>query len=159
MNATAPQHSVKRRFSASVPLDSFDPVETHQAPVPSRTSLSFEVMPPRHALDETNIDELLATLGSYRPDYISVTSSRNSGWLEGTARFIEKVDAQTRIPTLAHLACTAGTRRHASDRAHATRPAAHAMGHHQTRAGPAPTSGTGPASSSLSSGRHDRQEP
>lgn len=115
MNATAPQHSVKRRFSASVPLDSFDPVESYQPQVPSRTSLSFEVMPPRHDVDETKIDELLATLGTYRPDYISVTSSRNSGWLEGTARFIEKVDSQTRIPTLAHLACTAGTRQELID--------------------------------------------
>ncbi len=110
MNASAPRHSAKRRFSASAPLDTFDAEELHQAPVPERTSLSFEVMPPRHGADEAKIDELLATLESYNPDYISVTSSRNSDWLEGTAKFIEKINARTRIPTVAHLACTAGTR-------------------------------------------------
>jgi len=110
MNAAAPHHSAKRRFSASAPLDTFDPEESRQVRVPERTSLSFEVMPPRHDADEATIDALLATLQSYNPDYISVTSSRNSGWLEGTARFIEKITASTRIPTLAHLACTAGTR-------------------------------------------------
>lgn len=110
MNATVPHHSAKRRFSASAPLDTFDPEETRQAPVPERTSLSFEVMPPRHDADEAKIDELLVTLESYNPDYISVTSSRNSGWLEGTAKFIEKISHRTRIPTVAHLACTAGTR-------------------------------------------------
>jgi methylenetetrahydrofolate reductase (NADPH) len=110
MNTTAPNDSAKRRFSASAPLDTFDPAEAHQPHVPSRTSLSFEVMPPRHGADEAKIDQLLATLESYNPDYISVTSSRNSGWLEGTANFIAKISASTRIPTLAHLACTAGDR-------------------------------------------------
>ncbi|RSZ61917.1 methylenetetrahydrofolate reductase [Corynebacterium hylobatis] len=110
MNTTAAHDSTKRRFSASAPLDTFDPAEAHQPHVPARTSLSFEVMPPRHDADEAKIEELLATLESYNPDYISVTSSRNSGWLEGTAEFIAKISARTRIPTLAHLACTAGNR-------------------------------------------------
>ena len=48
---------------------------------------------PRDDTDEAQIDQLLASLESYRPDYISVTSSRNSGWLEGTAKFIAKISA------------------------------------------------------------------
>ncbi|MGE6155671.1 methylenetetrahydrofolate reductase, partial [Klebsiella pneumoniae] len=39
-----------------------------------------------------------------------VTSSQRSGWLEGTAAFIEKTSQNTSMRPLAHLACTAGTR-------------------------------------------------
>lgn len=75
-----------------------------------RTALSFEVIPPRHDADEKKISNLLATLESYRPDYISVTSSHRSGWLDGTAKFISRIDRETNMRTLAHLACTAGTK-------------------------------------------------
>lgn len=73
-----------------------------------RTSLSFEVMPPRHDTDETKIENLLATLESYGPDYLAVTSSLRSGWLEGTSNFIAQIDQNTRMRPLAHLTCTAG---------------------------------------------------
>ena len=68
MNAAAPHHSAKRRFSASAPLDTFDPEESRQVRVPERTSLSFEVMPPRYDADEATLDALLAILQSYNPD-------------------------------------------------------------------------------------------
>ena len=114
MNRTAPRHRAHTRFSASAPLDTLDQPGTEPAVtgrvIPQRTALSFEVMPPRHDADQTLVDELLATLESYNPDYVSVTSSRNSGWLEGTAEFIARITATTRMRTLAHLACTAGTR-------------------------------------------------
>ncbi|RNE48144.1 methylenetetrahydrofolate reductase [Corynebacterium alimapuense] len=115
MNAPMPRHRANSRFSASAPLDSFDNEDTvgfsaPRATAPRRTALSFEVMPPRRNADQEAISELLTTLESYNPDYVSVTSSQNSGWLEGTAEFISKISATTRMRTLAHLACTAGTR-------------------------------------------------
>lgn len=95
------------RFSASAPLDSMSEEELM---VPERLALSFEVIPPRHDADEAKIDRLLETLESYHPDYIAVTSSKRSGWLEGTTAFIERISRTTSMRSLAHLACTAGSR-------------------------------------------------
>lgn len=95
------------RLSASAPLD-YESEE--EAPTPERLALSFEVIPPRHDADAAKIDRLLEVLESYHPDYIAVTSSQRSGWLEGTAAFIEKISQNTSMRPLAHLACTAGTR-------------------------------------------------
>ena len=95
------------RLSASAPLD-YESEE--EAPAPERLALSFEVIPPRHDADAAKIDRLLEVLESYHPDYIAVTSSQRSGWLEGTAAFIEKISQNTSMRPLAHLACTAGTR-------------------------------------------------
>lgn len=53
--------------------------------------------------------ELLAFLDSLDPDYLAVTSSARSSWLQGTADFIAEVTQQTSLRPLAHLACTAGT--------------------------------------------------
>lgn len=53
--------------------------------------------------------ELLRFLDSLGPDYLAVTSSARSDWLQGTADFIEHVTAHTSLRPLAHLACTAGT--------------------------------------------------
>lgn len=109
------------RVSASAPLDDSsdnpdnpdnpDNAENTEPRTSSeRTALSFEVIPPRHDADEKKISHLLETLQSYRPDYISVTSSCRSGWLDGTAKFISRIDRETNMRTLAHLACTAGTK-------------------------------------------------
>lgn len=103
------------RVSASAPLDdSSDNPDNAENTEPrtssERTALSFEVIPPRHDADEKKISHLLETLQSYRPDYISVTSSCRSGWLDGTAKFISRIDRETNMRTLAHLACTAGTK-------------------------------------------------
>ena len=83
------------RLSASAPLD-YESEE--EAPAPERLALSFEVIPPRHDADAAKIDRLLEVLESYHPDYIAVTSSQRSGWLEGTAAFIEKISQNTSMP-------------------------------------------------------------
>lgn len=111
MSAYSSSLRLSARHSASAPLDSFDDApETTRPHRPRRLALSFEVIPPRHDADEAKIDGLLDTLNSYRPDYISVTSSARSQWLTGTAKFIERISANTPARTIAHLACTAGTR-------------------------------------------------
>ncbi|WP_257161718.1 methylenetetrahydrofolate reductase [Corynebacterium cystitidis] len=108
------------RLSASAPLDGFDDtIQSMPSGVPGtafgtrrprRLALSFEVIPPRHDADEAKIDNLLATLNAYKPDYISVTSSARSQWLTGTTKFIKRISANTQARTIAHLACTAGIR-------------------------------------------------
>ena len=88
------------RVSASAPLDdSSDNAQPQPRTASERTALSFEVIPPRHDADEKKISHLLETLESYRPDYISVTSSRRSGWLDGTAKFISRIDRETTMRT------------------------------------------------------------
>lgn len=95
--------------SASAPLDG--PDDTPPAPKPhTRTALSFELIPPRDTADAERLGKLIQGLAAYRPDYVSVTSSRRSGWLSGTADLISLLDSTTNLRTIAHLACTAGTR-------------------------------------------------
>ncbi|STD33725.1 5,10-methylenetetrahydrofolate reductase [Corynebacterium striatum] len=95
------------RLSASAPLDQFSELSVEPR---QRTALSFEVIPPRNDADASTTAELLRVLQGYNPDYIAVTSSQRSGWLEGTAAFIEQISRTTSMRPLAHLACTAGTR-------------------------------------------------
>lgn len=103
--------------SASAPLDR--PDETPAAPRRrAKTALSFELIPPRLAGTETNtattdlarLDELIAGLAAYEPDYVAVTSSRRSDWLTGTAELIARIARTTTLRPIAHLACTAGTK-------------------------------------------------
>lgn len=102
------------RMSASAPLDHLEldhagnPRAAGVGKAPGRTALSFEVIPPRHDADSAKTENLLQVLGSYNPDYIAVTSSKRSGWLEGTAKFIAQISSTTSMRPLAHLACTAG---------------------------------------------------
>ena len=105
------EDATSTRLSASAPLDRFD-----DAPLPKRpgrrqrTALSFELIPPRNAADTQLLDDLIAGLAAYHPDYVSVTSSRRSEWLEGTASVISRIAETTDLRPIAHLACTAGTR-------------------------------------------------
>lgn len=100
------------RLSASAPLDSPDeavgstPAARRRG---TRTALSFELIPPRHSADTEKLDELIAGLAAYHPDYVSVTSSMRSDWLEGTSALIARVASTTDLRPIAHLACTAGT--------------------------------------------------
>ena len=102
------QATLETRISASAPLDS---IEEELAPRTqrARTALSFEVIPPRHSADSAKLDALIQGLAAYQPDYVSVTSSHRSDWLEGTARLIERIAQTTSMRPIAHLACTAGT--------------------------------------------------
>jgi len=103
--------SSSTRLSASAPLDR-EGAQLIRRPRPKRqrTALSFEIIPPRPTDDPEKIDQLIAGLAEYKPDYVSVTSSRRSEWLEGTAAVISRISETTDLRTIAHLACTAGTR-------------------------------------------------
>ncbi|MGC2940467.1 MULTISPECIES: methylenetetrahydrofolate reductase [unclassified Brevibacterium] len=74
-----------------------------------RRALSFEVIPPRSEKQAARLPGLLRFLDSLTPDYLAVTSSANSGWLQGTADFIADITATTSLRPLAHLTCTAST--------------------------------------------------
>jgi len=86
------------------------PVIRRPRPKRQRTALSFEIIPPRPSDSVAKMDELIAGLAAYNPDYVSVTSSRRSEWLEGTAAVISRIAETTDLRPIAHLACTAGTR-------------------------------------------------
>jgi len=96
-------------------LDPLDEAPEQPVRTPARTALSFELIPPRHDADEAKLKDLVSGLAAYKPDYIAVTSSRRSGWLEGTADFIARLTESTNLPTIAHLACTAGTEEELAD--------------------------------------------
>ncbi|PFG28157.1 5,10-methylenetetrahydrofolate reductase [Corynebacterium renale] len=75
----------------------------------ARLALSFEVIPPRNPDDRSKMDHVVETLTAYNPDYIAVTSSLRSRWLEGTSALVKHLTEHSRVRPLAHLACTAGT--------------------------------------------------
>ena len=102
--------SPSTRLSASAPIDREGAPVIRRPRPRQRTALSFEIIPPRPTDDVAKVDELIAGLASYNPDYVSVTSSRRSEWLEGTASVISRIEQTTDLRTIAHLACTAGTR-------------------------------------------------
>ena len=103
--------SPSTRLSASAPIDREGaPVIRRPRPKRQRTALSFEIIPPRPSDSVAKMDELIAGLAAYNPDYVSVTSSRRSEWLEGTAAVIARIAETTDLRPIAHLACTAGTR-------------------------------------------------
>ena len=102
------QATLETRISASAPLDGSEE-ELAPRTQRARTALSFEVIPPRHSADSAKLDALIQGLAAYQPDYVSVTSSHRSDWLEGTARLIERIAQTTSMRPIAHLACTAGT--------------------------------------------------
>ncbi|GAB3943131.1 methylenetetrahydrofolate reductase [Corynebacterium tapiri] len=97
------------RISASAPVNSFEQA-TPEHHAWDRIALSFEVIPPRYGVeaDVAKLDALLAEVEAYRPDYIAVTSSQRSGWLEGTTALIRYITETTRLRPLAHVACTTG---------------------------------------------------
>ena len=103
--------SPSTRLSASAPIDREGaPVIRRPRPKRQRTALSFEIIPPRPSDSVAKMDELIAGLAAYNPDYVSVTSSRRSEWLEGTAAVISRIAETTDLRPIAHLACTAGAR-------------------------------------------------
>ncbi|AWB83099.1 methylenetetrahydrofolate reductase [Corynebacterium liangguodongii] len=104
------ERSPSTRLSASAPLDRLDEDPGYPPARRAPVALSFELIPPRHDADTALLDTLIEGLLAYHPDYVSVTSSRRSDWLEGTAALISRISRTTDLKTIAHLACTAGTR-------------------------------------------------
>ena len=104
---STPRNSALRQ-SASAPGDAVE--HAKQEIKPARLALSFEVIPPRagNTQDVDKLDNLLTNLAAYQPDYIAVTSSKRSGWLEGTTALIRHITDTTRMRPLAHVACTTG---------------------------------------------------
>lgn len=101
--------SPSTRLSASAPIDREGAPVIRRPRPRQRTALSFEIIPPRPSDSVAKMDELIAGLAAYNPDYVSVTSSRRSEWLEGTAAVISRIAETTDLRPIAHLACTAGT--------------------------------------------------
>lgn len=97
------------RLSASAPVESSEQAHSSSEDW-DRIALSFEVHPPRGHKPEdlAALDNILDTIGEYHPDYICVTSSKSSGWLEGTSRVIEYINSTTHLRPVAHVACTTG---------------------------------------------------
>lgn len=102
-----PSTHLTPRISASAPDSVADGLPPARGRL--RRALSFEVIPPRSAAQAARMPQLLRFLDSLHPDYLAVTSSANSDWLQGTADFISEVTDTTSLRPLAHLACTAGT--------------------------------------------------
>lgn len=101
------EHAHQSRQSASAPALAEDFAAELRFPRPVRPALSFEVMPARTHQAREVLPELISALEAYGPDYVAITSSAKSGWVQGTADFVRELSATTRLRPLAHLACTA----------------------------------------------------
>ena len=70
-----------------------------------RTTLSYELFPPRTSAAEQSLTRAMEVLASTRPDFISITYGA-SGSTRSTSRgVVQRLAGQHTIPPLAHLTC------------------------------------------------------
>ncbi|MCQ2064670.1 MAG: methylenetetrahydrofolate reductase [Bacteroidaceae bacterium] len=77
-----------------------------------KKTLSFEIFPPKREEDTfTLIEETIASMDSYSPDFISVTYGALGNTLSNTAKIARHIKDNTKAEPLAHLTCVASTTR------------------------------------------------
>lgn len=75
-----------------------------------KKTLSFEIFPPKREEDTfTLIEETIASMDSYSPDFISVTYGALGNTLSNTAKIARHIKDNTKAEPLAHLTCVAST--------------------------------------------------
>ena len=75
-----------------------------------KTTLSFEIFPPKGKGDLSKIFDTVDALASLDPDLISVTYGAGGTSRENTAEIASRIQNDYAIPALAHLTCIGSTR-------------------------------------------------
>lgn len=75
-----------------------------------KTTLSFEVFPPKKEEDFDNAHAVLDSLSTLRPDFISVTYGAGGSRSKKTVDIASYIHSTLHIPALAHLTCVGNTR-------------------------------------------------
>ncbi len=74
------------------------------------TSLSFEFFPPKTKEDEDHLLETVGRLGSFTPNFVSVTYGAGGGTLENTRHVVKRIKEETSLTVIPHLTCIGQTR-------------------------------------------------
>lgn len=79
-----------------------------------QTTISFEIFPPKLESSYDSVAQAALTLGSYSPDFMSVTYGAGGGTSANTGKIAQHIQETTGIPSLAHLTCISSSREHIS---------------------------------------------
>lgn len=75
-----------------------------------KTTLSFEVFPPKKEEDFPNAFAVLDSLSTLHPDFISVTYGAGGSRSKKTVDIASYIEADLHIPAIAHLTCVGNTK-------------------------------------------------
>ena len=75
-----------------------------------RTTLSFEVFPPKTSDKFESVQAASLEIAGYKPDFMSVTYGAGGGTSRYTLDIAQSIKRKHGVPTLAHLTCVSSTR-------------------------------------------------
>ena len=75
-----------------------------------KTTLSFEVFPPKKDTDFANVEEAAFGIASLKPDYMSVTYGAGGSTKGHTIRLAGDILKKFGVPAIAHLTCVCATK-------------------------------------------------
>lgn len=70
-----------------------------------KTTLSFEVFPPKKDTDFANVEEAAMGIAKLAPSYMSVTYGAGGSTKGHTIKLANKIQSKYGVPTIAHLTC------------------------------------------------------
>ncbi len=73
-----------------------------------KTTLSFEVFPPKKQSNFENVVNTALSLSSLKPDFMSITCGAGGGTRTNTIEIAEKIE-NSKTPALAHITCVGST--------------------------------------------------
>ena len=70
-----------------------------------KTTLSFEVFPPKKDTDFANVEEAAFGIAKLAPSYMSVTYGAGGSTKGHTIKLANEIQSKYGVPTIAHLTC------------------------------------------------------
>lgn len=75
-----------------------------------RTSISFEVFPPKNECGYETVSEAVSKIAMLKPDFMSVTYGAGGGTSEFTVSVAASIQRDFGVPALAHISCISSSR-------------------------------------------------
>ena len=78
-------------------------------------TISFEYFPPKDELGEAKLQQTIAKLNQFKPDFVSVTYGAGGSTRERTIRIASEIINSNQCPTIGHLTCVGSTKEQISE--------------------------------------------